>query len=241
MNWKIALVVALLTALVTAAVTAPVAVEVMDLRGVSNMEGAQGYAVAFLFIPAALIGGFLVGLLATRMVHASEWRHFWKALGTSVVIGQVGLFGIAGLSVAGLPRPLQRDGLPLAVEFEVRLPEEAVPQEDLGPGGIRLSLYAGRDDNHYARIDTARYRRESGHLIVSATADLNSRRANRMVYFHVGTHTQLALDPLPLPATPGGADMEWTTFVPLTEAKYGGGTSAITDAQLRYRVVTEPE
>ena len=241
MNWKIALVVALLTGLVTAAVTAPVAIALMELHGVTTMEGAQGYALAFLFLPAGLIGGFLVGLLATRMMHASQWRHFWKALGTSVAIGQVGLFCIAGLSFAGLPQPPWSDGLPLAVEFEVRLPEAAVPPENLGPGGIRLSLYAGRDDNSYARIDTARYRRESGHLIVPAMADLNSRRASRMVYFYVGTHTQLELNPLPLPATPGEADMEWTTFVPLREAKFGGGTSAITDAQVRYRVVKQPE
>lgn len=36
----------------------------------SDFEGKRGYAVVFLFIPAGLIGGILLGVLGTKLVHA---------------------------------------------------------------------------------------------------------------------------------------------------------------------------
>ena len=99
MSWKIALVVALLPALITASPTVFVADKVTGLHGVSDFEGKRGYAIVFLFIPAGFIGGFLLGLLGTKLVSAVEWMQFWKALGLSLLLGQVALFGIAGLSL----------------------------------------------------------------------------------------------------------------------------------------------
>lgn len=244
MNWKIAMTVAVLTAIIAAAVAIPVSIKVMEWRKVSNMEGAQGYAVAFIAIPAGLIAGFLLGLLGTKLVHAVEWAHFWKALGLSVVLGLAANLVVGGFVAlgggGGGPRTPSLKGPALVLELEVRVPEAKLTPDDLHPDGIRLSLYAGQDDNHYARIDTARYRHEDGQLVVTALADLNTRSNQRMIFFYVGSHTQLKLMPLPLAAEPGEADRQWTAFAPLEEAKHGGGTSTVNEARVRYRVVGSP-
>ncbi len=244
MNWKIAMTVALLTAILTAVAAIPVSIKAMAWRKVSDMEGAQGYAVGFIAIPAGLIAGFLLGLLGTKLVHAMEWAHFWKALGLSAVLGLAANVVVGGFVAlgggGGGPRTPSLKGPSLALEFEVRLPEARLVPDDLHPDGIRLSLYAGQDDNHYARIDTARYRHEDGQLVVTALAGLNTRSNMRMIFFYVGAHTQLQLMPLPLAAEPGEADRQWTAFVPMEEAKHGGGTSTVNEARVRYRVVDGP-
>ena len=234
MSWKIALVVALLTALVTAFVTAFVADKVTGLHGVSDFEGKRGYAVVFLFIPAGFLGGFLLGLLGTKMVGATDWAQFWKAAGLSVLLGQVALFGIAGLSLLSIPRPLKHEGAALALEVEVRVPLERVTERSREPDQIRMSLYAGPKDNAYATIDRSKFREEGGYLIVPALADLHTRSSTRMLSFHMEEHTWLAFD-LPLPESPEPGD--WSGPSPMRDARTAGNATVWSDVQLRYRVV----
>ncbi|MCC7503148.1 MAG: hypothetical protein IT229_11505, partial [Flavobacteriales bacterium] len=73
MSWMIAFVVALLNGVITALVTALVADHLTKLHKVSDREGGRGMAVVFLFVPAGFIGGLLLGLLGTYLVHATEW------------------------------------------------------------------------------------------------------------------------------------------------------------------------
>ncbi|MCW5898569.1 MAG: hypothetical protein KIT10_04805 [Flavobacteriales bacterium] len=238
MSWKIALVVALLTALVTAFVTAFVADKVTGMHGVSDFEGKRGMAVVFLFIPAGFIGGFLLGLLGTKLVGAVEWAQFWKAAGLSVLLGQVALFGIAGLSLLGIPRPPEVLGAPLAIEVEVMVPLERITDGAREPGRIRMSLYAGDQDNRSVALDTARYRTADGMLMVPALLPLNSRSATRILSFHIEEHTWLAFD-FPLPPTPDASDA-WTEPAPLRDARVAGSNTTLSDVRLRYRVVMSP-
>lgn len=106
MSWRIAFTVALLAAIITAVVTIPVADKVTRLHGVSDCEGGRGMAIVFVLIPAGFIGGFLFGLLGTRIAHATECAYFWKAVGPSILLGQLALFGIAAFSFVTMPRPL---------------------------------------------------------------------------------------------------------------------------------------
>ncbi len=238
MSWKIALLVALLSGIITAVVTIPVADKVTELSGVSNFEGKRGYAIAFIFIPAGFIGGFLLGLLGTRLVHATEWAHFWKAAGLSIVLGQAALFSIAGLSRLSVPRPPKVDGQALVLEVEVHVPLARITARSKEPDQIRLSLYAGPNDNAYATIDRSLFREENGMLVVPARAGLNSRSSTRVLSFHIEEHTWLAFD-LPLAATPGEADRTWTALMPLREARSAGSGAQTTDVLLRYRVMPE--
>lgn len=239
MSWKIALTVALVTGLVTAAVAAPVADKVTGMHGVSSFEGKRGYLVVFVLIPAAVLGGTLLGLLGTRLVHATDWVHFWKAAGLSVLLGQVALFGIAGLSLLSIPRAPRLHGQTLAIEIEVHIPLARLTPRSTEPDQIRMSLYAGPRDNHYAEIDRSRFREADGHLVVTGLAPLNSSSPTRMLSFHIEEHAWLAFDFTALPASPGDRDLEWSGFEPLRDARYQDGRAVPSDVRLRYRVLRQ--
>ncbi len=237
MSWKIAILVAPLTGVITAVVTAPVADKMTKLHGVSDREGGRGMAIFFLFVPAGLIGGFLFGLLGTKLVHATEWIHFWKASGVSLLMSHAVLFGISGLSMLGLPRPPLIDGHPLALEVEVLVPVARVPSGTFDQQYLRTSLYAGPKDNQYAEIDTAHIRTENGFIVVPAKVDLNSRSDFRMFSFQAEDTISVTLDPLPLFASPTAKDLQWTQPTPMRESTITG--SAYTDILLRMRVVKQ--
>lgn len=238
MSWKIALLVALITGVVTAIVTAPVADKVTRMHSVSDFEGGRGMLIAFVLIPAGFLGGFALGLLGTKLVHATEWAQFWKAAGLSVAMGQVALFGIAGLSLLSIPRPPVIAGRELALELEVYVPLARITDAAREPDQIRLSLYAGPKDNGYAMIDRSLFREEDGQLIVTAVAPLNSRSYSRTVSFHIQDHTWLAAD-IELPATPGTEHMAWSALKPMRDARTTGSNTVLSDVRLRYRVVEQ--
>lgn len=240
MSWKIALLVALVTGIITAIVTAPVADSVSGKMGVSDFEGKRGFAVAFLFIPAGFIGGALLGLLGTKLVHAMEWADFWKAAGLSILLGQVGLFSIAGLCLLGLPRPPLIGGKELTLDVEVHVPLSRITPRSREPQQIRMSLYAGPDDNNYLTVDTGTFREQRGMLIVPASGPLNSKAVGRTLSFHIEEHTWLAFDLNALPGSPTEKDFTWSALLPLREARINGGKPAATDVLLRYRVVKAP-
>ena len=240
MSWKIALLVALINGLLTAVVTVPVSEKLMEAHNVSNFEGKRGFAIAFVFIPLGFVGGFLLGLLGTKLAHAVEWAQFWKAAGFSAALGQGALFGIAGLSLLTVVRPPLIDGQALELQLEVLVPMARITPEARARDGMRLSLYAGDKDNHYADIDTALYRQEGEVLIVPATARLNSKSFTRHVSFHIGEETWLALD-LRLPAAPTEKDFAWTTPEPMHEARTAVSDRTLTDVLCRYRVAKVPQ
>jgi hypothetical protein len=239
MSWKIALTVALLTAVITALMTAPVADKVTRMHGVSDFEGGRGMFIGFILVPAGLIGGFLLGLLGTKLVGALEWSQFWRAAGLSVLLGQVALFGIAGLSLLSIPRALLVDGQPLELQVEVLVPLDRITPSAKEPDQLRLSLYAGEKDNHYADIDRTRFREADGRFIVPAVAQLNSRSHFRTLSFHIEQHTWLAFD-LPLPATPQ-VDTTWSAPAPMRKADSGGKGAPLSDVLIKYRVMVRPE
>ncbi len=236
MSWKIALIVALLTGIFSAWVTAYVADLVTKAHGMSDFEGARGMAIAFLFIPAGFIGGALLGLLATKLVHATEWTHFWKAAGLSVLLGQTVLWGIAGLSLLSIPKPPTLDGAPMVLETEVLVPLQMMTAGARASDGMRMSLYAGEKDNQYATIDTTAYREENGRWVVPARCELRSRSFTRVLSFYMEGHTWLAFD-LPLAARPTAADSNWTEPRPMRDARRAGSDAVLSDVLVRYRVI----
>lgn len=237
MSWKIALTVALLTALITAAITAPVADRVTRELNVSDREGGRGMLVVFILIPAGFIGGALFGLLGTRLVHAMDWAHFWKASGLSVAMSLGALGVISGLAWMSVVRPPLLHGHSLSLRIEVFVPSRLLPPGGPDKNALRMSLFAGEKDNHYAQIDTAQVRMEGDALVVPGEARLYSKATFRMIGFHFDGSEGWALDPLLLPPSPTDGDLEWTRPVPMREARVQGTQYTYTDVLLRYRVV----
>ena len=239
MSWKIAIAVALLAAVITALVTAPVADKVTRMMGVPDREGGRGMLVVFILIPAGFIGGLLLGLLATKLMHAVEWSQFWKTTGVALLMSHTALFSIAGLALLSIVHPPMLDGHALALEIEVAVPVRLMPGGRIDPATLKMSLYAGDKDNQYAEIDTAHIVQQEGIALLRAEARLSSKADFRMVYFHTGNEGTdgFALDPLPLPRAPTEKDLQWTERMPMREAKVTDGKYTYTEVMLRYRVV----
>lgn len=234
MSWKIALTVALLSGIVTALATAPVAYKLAGLHGVSEFEGKRIMYVFLFFVPLAFIGGFLLGLLGTKLQGATEWAQFWKAAGTSIGLGLIALLGIAGPSFLSAPHAPKVGGKSLAVEVEVMVPKAMLMPEYREPHVIRMGLYAGDNDNRVVTVDTALFREEQDLLVVPARAPLHSRSYQRSFTFHLG-ETWLAID-LPLAAKPTPTDV-WSDPAPMRDATTAGASSVWSDVKMRYRVV----
>lgn len=235
MSWKIALTVALLTAVITALATAPVADHVTSKLRVSNMEGQRGMAIAFIFIPAGFLGGFLLGLLGTKLVHAVEWAQFWKAAGVSLAMSLGGLVAIAGLSLLGSPITPQFGGKPLELQAEILIPRPLQPKAPIGDGNPRASLYAGPSDNHRAEVDTGRIRTDGDTLVVPITASLNTACSPRMLSIIIDDSLSYTLD-MPLQPSPQEGDFQWTAPLDMRLSVLNGKPPAPTGITARYRV-----
>lgn len=234
MSWKIAFAVAVVSGLVTAVVTVPVAYKLTGLHGVSEFEGKRSAYVFFYFVPLAFIGGFLLGLLGSKLVGAAEWAQFVKAATLSVGLGLGALVAIAGLSFLSAPRAPMQAGKALALEVEVLVPSELLIPNYREPYVIRMGLYAGDDDNRVVPVDTTNFREEEGLLVVPARAPLYSHAPTRVLSFHL-ENTWLAFD-LPLPPKPT-ADSTWSTPAPMRDATTAGPNSVWSEIRSRYRVV----
>jgi hypothetical protein len=234
MSWKIAFAVALVSGLVTAVVTIPVAYKLTDLHGVSEFEGKRSMYVFFYFVPLAFIGGFLLGLLGSKLAGAAEWAEFLKAATVSVGLGLGALVAIAGLSFLSVPRTPMQAGKSLALEVEVLVPTALLTPNYREPYIIRMGLYAGDNDNRVVPVDTTKFREETDLLVVPALAPLYSHAPRRNLSFHLG-ETWLAFD-LPLLPKPE-VDSTWSTPAPMRDATTAGSNSVWSDVRVRYRVV----
>ncbi len=66
MRWPSSLLIGGVTGLVTAVAGGFAAKAGMEWQKVSSMEGAQGFALAFIFLPLAFLGGLAVGTRLAR-------------------------------------------------------------------------------------------------------------------------------------------------------------------------------
>lgn len=236
MSWKIAIVVAIVTALITAVLTAPVSDHVTKKLNVSNFEGGRGMAIAFIFIPAGFIGGFLLGLLGTKLVHAVEWAQFWKAAGFSLAMSLGALGAIAGLFLLSIAKPPLLDGEGLELQAEILVPRHLQPKDSLSDRNPRISLYATRDDNHYVKVDHQALHPGSDTLTIPLTTPLNTVSGQRMLSLIIDDSTSYTLD-MPLQAVPRKEDLQWTAPLPMRFSNITGQGYTFTEVLVRYRVV----
>lgn len=235
MSWKIAILVAFLTAVITGIVTAFVAEYTTKAMKVSNFEGGRGYAVIFLIL-AGLIGGLIIGLVTTALVGATEWGHFWKAQGWSLLASNGIVFLIMGLCLLSIPKKPLLDGEAIALEAEIFVPEDLGPTGSPSEKNLRLSLYAGRDDNRYVDIDTRRLRHEAGMVVIPVETFLNTVAPMRMLSLTVNDSVGYTLD-MPLQPAPRKEDLAWTERLPMRLSQVTNTRYEYTRVLVRYRVV----
>ncbi len=189
---------------------------------VSSREGASGYFVMFLGIGGG-IAGFVVGLIAARMVAS----HFGPGFGRELpgALGVVLL--IAGVSVVLCRRfadiAPRIDGRDLDLEVEFRFPNTHAagrPPTAEGNWQFTLASLSGqtRRKQHEGTILTKFARHEHGQWIVPTHARLFTERGQRNVMLARREATEVMSFLLPLPPRPGPGFEEWSEWLPRQQA-----------------------
>jgi hypothetical protein len=116
------------------------------------------------------------------------------------------------------------------------LPDDLAPRGTVTEKNLYLSLYAGKDDNHYVKIDTTRLRHEEGMLVIPVEADLNTVSPGRMLSLTVNDSIGYTLD-MPLQPAPRKEDLAWTERLPMRLSKVSNVKYEYTRVLVRYRVI----
>src|SRR5215212_4463241 len=148
MSWLASLLVALLAAAIGLVLGGFVASHAVSWYRISSFEGGSGYFVVALALLGFVVG-FVIGVVASRIVAASAHPSAWRAIAWSQlsVIGLAVLVGAIARFSADVPPRL--NGEPLLLAVEIRWP----PSQSVSPAtdttSRRLRLYASH--NHVAR------------------------------------------------------------------------------------------
>jgi len=216
MSWILTLAVAVLTALLGLFGAGAVAALAVDWYRISSFEGGSGFFVIFMALGGGA-AGFLIGLIASRVVAVHPKPGFLKALGTSVAVLAAILGVVAGTARLLADIPPEIDGETLTLLVEVRWPAapSPAPAERKGVGRVSLGRAMGavvrRQEDGPLFVDLAR--QEDGRWIVPGAVRIFTSRGQRALT--VGFDTDiLGGFIVPLPGHPSSAHRQWSVWMP---------------------------
>lgn len=178
---------------------------------ISSFEGKSGYFVIMLGLAGAL-GGFVVGLVASRWVASTASVHFWKGLGlgVSLVCGLTLLVGAFAWLAADIAP--EREGRPLEMAVEVRLPPGAPPPRAAEGFAPSFSILVGANrSGGSGPLRIAEARQDDGRWIVPGQAVLLTSSAGKTVWVSLEKKLELSF-PIALRRHPSAADEAWTAW-----------------------------
>jgi hypothetical protein len=220
MRWLPSLLIGLVTAFASGALAAWVGDVVTGAWHVSDREGGRGMLIAFVLIPAGFVFGLVVGTITARWgAHAAAagggggFGAGLARLGLALGIAAAGIGLVGGLSWLSAPRPLTRDGQPLVLEFEIRIPAALLPEGGLDREKFTASLFASERDNQWTDLDYDAVRQEQGATIVPGRVPLQSRSFERTMMISLGAWPSYVID-VALPPKPGPAQEAWSDWRP---------------------------
>lgn len=242
MSWLASFGIAILTAIFALFCAGTVSSLAVDWYRISSFEGGSGFFV----IGNALLGGiagFVVGLIASRVV--AGWPHggFLKGLGLSFGVVLAISLGVTGLSyfVADIPPTIDGEELFMAVEIRWPADPKVPGPRDLGGlPHLRIGAMSGNVARHMesgpAFVEDAR--QEGGRWILPGVVPIFTRRGGRLLDLEAKDKS-IAGFIVPLPRNPDQREREWSDWLPHAEP----GAPALPD-QFTYRFkvikVSEP-
>ena len=242
MSWLATAVVAVVTAVVGALASGFVANLAVRWYHISGFEGLSGYFVVALAL-GGLVGGLLIGVVASRTVGSGSDPSAVRALGASlgVLLSIVGLAGGAARLLADVPPEIDGEALMLAVE--VRWPEGHASSPATGTDEGQLQLNSVTRFSHVQRASTAGplwkadARMVEGRWVVPGAVELFTNRGMRSLDVVLdGTTSRGFL--LPLTGSPTKEDMRWSEWFPRARK---GAPPLPDDFTIRYRVQRRSE
>src|SRR6266540_3729197 len=237
MGWTLSLVVAMLTTIAGLLASALVAGLAAMWYRVSSFEGGSGYFVVALALLGG-VGGFVIGLVASRIVAARPKPGFLKALGVSTGIVVLLLTGTGGVARLLADIPPTIDGEEMLLVTELRWPSGAA-NPIAAPGRALVQLGAASGSVVRVSEDGPLFLEDAlqveGRWVVPGAVRVFTSRGSRVLNFWVG-ETILAGFIVPLPVYPGAAQREWSEWLP--RQGEGAGPDRFS---YRFRVVRESE
>jgi hypothetical protein len=240
MSWILTLVVAVLAAVIGLFAAGSVAALVVDWYQISSFEGGSGYFVILMAL-AGGAAGFLIGLIASRVVAARPKPGFLKALSVSVaaLATIVAIVGGTARLLADIPPEIDGETLTLLVEVRWPVAPGPAPAERKGVGWVRLARAMGsvvrREEDGPLFVDQARL--EAGHWIVPGAVPIFTSRGQRLLMIGFDSES-LGGFVVPLPSHPTSANRQWSEWLPRARP----GQAAPPDGlSYRFRVVKVSE
>jgi hypothetical protein len=217
MSWLASFGIAVLTAIFGLFGAGTVSALLVEWYRISSFEGGSGYFV----IGNSLLGGiagFVIGLIAARVVAGRPHGGFLKGLGVSCGIVLALCLTVAGLSyfAADIPPTIDDEELFMAVEIRWPADPKVPGPRDLGGlpylriGALSASV-ARRTEPGPAFVEDVR--QEGGRWILPGVVPVFTRRGGRLLDFGAKDKSIAAFD-VPLPRNPGGKEREWSDWLP---------------------------
>ncbi len=239
MSWLASFGVALLTAIVGTIVSGVVASLAVSWYNISSFEGGSGYFVAGLAL-LGLIGGFLIGLIAARVVAAGAAPGFLKALGSAVgiVLLIAGVVGGTARLLADVPPEIDGEQLMLAVEVRWPASQQSSPATPDG-GTLTLGSLAGNVQriSKKGMLWTQDAHQVDGRWVAPGAVEIFTTRGTLTLVAAIGGKDVRGLV-LPLHGSPSRSDMQWTEWMPRARP---GAAPLPDDFTYRYRVQKRSE
>ncbi len=216
MRWIASLLIGIITGISTMLMAFFAADRAVVWYEVSSFEGESGYFIIALAL-LGLVGGFVIGVVVSRIVARRSKPGFLKALGLSLATSGsiVVIAGTVARFQADIPPRL--DGEKLLLAAEIRWPEGKEPpaMESLNEWSLRL----GSSTNRTVRASVTGplwrqdARLEDGRWVVPGAVEVFTSRGERILdVLPDGTIDKGFI--VPLPAYPRAEDREWSAWLP---------------------------
>ena len=241
MSWGSSIFVGVLTAAVGAIVSGVIASLAVGWYRISSFEaGSAAFVVGFIFL--GIVAGFIIGVVAGRIIAAGVDPGFLKALGASngVLLGIAAIVGISARLLADVPPTIDGEELMLAVE--VRWPEGTTTSPTTLPGEpfVRLGSVTGSNTQRATSrgpLWTTDARLVDGRWVAPAAVDIFTTRGRFVIDIVLDSATSHGFM-IPLAGRPRQDDMKWTPWYPHTRP---GASPLPNGFTYRYRVQKRSE
>jgi len=184
-----------------------------------------------------VVGGAVIGIVASRIVGAGADPGFLKALGSAQLVAVVLIGGIGGAARLMADVPPLLDGKTLVLAIELEWPEGRSPSQEPEGAEWYLRLHAMSGSVARASSDGPLWREdarlEDGRWIVPGAVDVFTSRGRRVITFEPDSLVREGFE-VPLPGRPGRDQLEWSRWLPTERT---GAAASEARFRFRYKVV----
>jgi hypothetical protein len=235
MSWLSTAAVAVIAAAVGCVLSGYVATQAVRWYHVSGFEGGSGYFVLGMGL-LGLVGGLVIGVVASRIVYATANPSFIKAFGASVsaVVVIVGLVGGVSRLMADVPPTIDGEELMILVEAKYPATQKESPATIPGISSLTLGSVSGGTQRKAEKGSLWKEdaRLEDGRWVVPGAVDLFTERGDRVLDIALNDSIKSGFLTR-IPRRPGKEYLEWSEWYP-RDGK--GGPVKDTGVVYRYRL-----